>query len=536
MKRRFWLSAALCMIFTLAVPSFGAVTVRIDPGEAMEDANIADVMMDVLTTRGYDIVLGGNTSADALISLRTVQELETGQDEQPVNEEADFTPFSDGSAEADAGPVLSMSEGMAENDTIYQFSRKLAESILGEYAKATGEEMLPLMDSAELGGSIPSVVVKVDAMKNNSSMFTEQMDAGQAWIAYIIASGIDQYFIDNPGAVTGRTPIADPSASSPERIPSGSGILQQTAAASAGAGSSQNGNSGDNAGSGGEGILSRPSGQGAQEADTGMEEARTLITNATGTAFSNLPSIGSWALYVNDLKHNVSAYAPPTAATQRMQAASLIKLFIMGAVYEQYDELSAAYGADTLEGYLYPMITVSDNDAANALVGILGGGDSGAGMGVVNAYCQNHGYDCTSMGRLLLASNEFGDNYTSVVDVGRFLSDIYRTVYGNAASSGSGDIWTNYQASADVPHASDMLNLLSQQERRHKIPAGLPDGVKTANKTGELGDVENDAAIIYDTDNGNDLVIVFMSENLTEVGTAQNAISNAARTIYDFYH
>ena len=63
---------------------------------------------------------------------------------------------------------------------------------------------------------------------------------------------------------------------------------------------------------------------------------------------------------------------------QPMQAASLIKLFIMGTVYENYESLSETYGADTLNSYLNSMITVSDNDAANKLVNMLGDGDDDA--------------------------------------------------------------------------------------------------------------------------------------------------------------
>lgn len=50
----------------------------------------------------------------------------------------------------------------------------------------------------------------------------------------------------------------------------------------------------------------------------------------------------------------------------------------------------------------------------NKLVNMLGDGDDEAGMRAVNAFCASHGYSSTSMGRLLLQSNEYGDNYTSV--------------------------------------------------------------------------------------------------------------------------
>lgn len=61
-----------------------------------------------------------------------------------------------------------------------------------------------------------------------------------------------------------------------------------------------------------------------------------------------------------------------------------------------------------------------------------------------------------------------------------------------------------------------MYYQLKMQQRKNKIPAQMPDGVHTANKTGELDTVENDAAIIFDTAKGIDLVICFMSQDLND--------------------
>lgn len=246
------------------------------------------------------------------------------------------------------------------------------------------------------------------------------------------------------------------------------------------------------------------------------EKMDTLISQIN----SQLPTgNGSWSVYICDLAGGSEASINDTP----MQAASLIKLFIMGAVYENYDALSQQYGSAALDGYLTPMITVSDNDAANSLVSCLGGGDSTAGMQKVNSFCQAHGYTSTSMGRLLLASNEFGDNYTSAYDCGKFLKEIYQICAGTAQSQ-------------SLSHAEDMYALLKQQQRSNKIPAALPEGVSVANKTGELSDVENDAGILYHTQGGNDLVIVFLSQNLTSAGDAQSTIAQLSRSIYLYYN
>ena len=221
---------------------------------------------------------------------------------------------------------------------------------------------------------------------------------------------------------------------------------------------------------------------------------------------------GSWSVYVCDLVNNTEG----AIQDAKMQAASLIKLYIMGAVYENYDNIVAQYGQSSVDSNLNSMITVSDNDAANTLVSYLGGGDSSAGMSVVNDFCSQQGYSNTHMGRLLLASNQYDDNYTSVSDCGHFLKKVYE---GNEESDA---------------HAQAEFALLAAQTRRNKIPAQMPAGVSVANKTGELSDVENDAGIIYDSKN--DLIIVFMSENVPQPGAAQSTIASLSRQIYDSYN
>ena len=112
---------------------------------------------------------------------------------------------------------------------------------------------------------------------------------------------------------------------------------------------------------------------------------------------------------------------------------------------------------------------------------------------------------------------------TSANDCGRFLKEIYQT-YNNTSSDGT------------LAHADAMYGLLKMQERRNKIPADMPEGVNVANKTGELDTVENDAGIVYNTAKGIDLVICFMSENLSDTGNAQAVIAQDSRMIYGYYN
>ena len=266
-----------------------------------------------------------------------------------------------------------------------------------------------------------------------------------------------------------------------------------------------------------EGTLSPSSGS-----STFTDNSDSSMDNLLNQVQSLLPSgNGTWSVYVCNLAKNTEG----SINDQQMQAASLIKLYIMGAVYEDYDSLSSKYSKDALDNALNSMITVSDNDAANTLVNYLGGGDDAAGMARVNKFCQDHGYTSTSMGRLLLADNSNGDNYTSAKDCGKFLKTIYQIDKGTATDNND-----------TLAGAEYMYRLLKMQTRKNKIPAQMPSNVKVANKTGELDTVENDAGIIYDTAKGIDLVVCFMSQDLNDTTAAQNTIAQDSRAIYGYYN
>ena len=71
---------------------------------------------------------------------------------------------------------------------------------------------------------------------------------------------------------------------------------------------------------------------------------------------------------------------------------------------------------------------------------------------------------------------------------------------------------------------------MKEQERRGKIPAGLPEGAMCANKTGELEDAEHDAAIVS-TDKG-DYAICVMSSGLNDTAAARGEIVEISGLVY----
>ena len=267
---------------------------------------------------------------------------------------------------------------------------------------------------------------------------------------------------------------------------------------------------------------------GSEQEGTLSPSSGTTFTDNTDSSMDNLlnqvqsllpTDNGTWSVYVCNLLKDSDGTINDTP----MQAASLIKLYIMGAVYENYGTIAQSHNSEEIDSNISAMISVSDNDAANTLVNWLGNGNDAAGMTKVNNFCQEHAFTNTQMNRLLLAGKENGDNYTSVKDCGTFLKQIYQVVNGTLPSS-------------TLANADAMYFQLKTQQRKNKIPAQLPEGVGTANKTGELDTVENDTAIIYDTAKGIDLVVCFMSQDLTDTGAAQSTIAADARAIYGYYN
>lgn len=232
-----------------------------------------------------------------------------------------------------------------------------------------------------------------------------------------------------------------------------------------------------------------------------------------------------WAVEVVDL--NSDSCLEINGETT-MQSASVIKVFIMGAVYERavYAEecgkeqifMKEQYEGE-LKDLLQDMITVSDNEAANELVERLGEGDFEKGAAVVNTFCREHGFEETYLGRRFLEEHPKEDNRTSASDCAEFLTAIYRGNLINKEASGK------------------MLDLLKGQSRRGKIPAGIPESIETANKTGEiaegygLGTMENDIALVLDENTP--YVLCVFSNKIRENQEAQEKIREISGNVYE---
>ncbi|MCD8347544.1 MAG: class A beta-lactamase-related serine hydrolase [Lachnospiraceae bacterium] len=238
---------------------------------------------------------------------------------------------------------------------------------------------------------------------------------------------------------------------------------------------------------------------------------------------------GTWSVYVKDLNANESI----SINNQSIYAASLIKLFVMMSCYENMDDIisnyctinhtDAATAASVIEDRLYTMIVYSRNESYNELVRLhSSSGSFVTGCRFVNSYIAENAFADTGVYTTLHPSDSSyettgeGTNHTTVEDCGALLEAIYN---GECVS------YTDSMA---------MLDLLLQQDTTTKIPAGVPEGIEVANKTGETDDESHDAAIVFGEET--DYILCVMSTGVEEMGSgnADTLIQEISSLVYEF--
>ena len=187
----------------------------------------------------------------------------------------------------------------------------------------------------------------------------------------------------------------------------------------------------------------------------------------------------------------------------------------MASAYEQI-ELGNLKETAAIKSLLNSMITVSSNESYNEMVMRQDPGRSFVkGRSIVNDYLKRNGYKKTAVhgtyGSLYISDGK--QNCTSVVDCGMLLESIYR---GTCVSKDS---------------SRKMLDLLLAQQRRGKIPAGVPAGTKVANKTGENAYSDHDMAIVYSPECT--YILCVMTFNCYN---APSKIASVSRTVYNYFN
>ncbi len=215
---------------------------------------------------------------------------------------------------------------------------------------------------------------------------------------------------------------------------------------------------------------------------------------------------GDWSLCMK----NYSTDETISINSHQVYSASLIKLFVAQTVYQKIAEGNLKETAK-INDEVRKMLTYSDNDAWKYLARQLGGGSYSRGMSAMTLVSQASGFGDT--GQFYKGSHK-NYNFTSVNDCAMYLKMLLDGTVVNRE------------------YSDKILALLKQQQHTQKIPAGIPDGIRTANKTGELDYVQGDAAIVY-APNGT-YILCIIGDSL-ENGYGQiGKIAELSRLVYEY--
>lgn len=217
----------------------------------------------------------------------------------------------------------------------------------------------------------------------------------------------------------------------------------------------------------------------------------------------------------------------------RVRSASVIKLVIMAEVLRRVEtgELSLTQpitvtaedltGGDgilkelepghtfTLREIMTLMIIVSDNQATNILIGLVG-------MDAVNAMAQTLGLKHAHLGRRMMdgeARKQGRDNFICADDMVQILAAIYDGTLISAQASRL------------------MLDILLRQQQMGRLQLYLPEEVPVAHKCGDLDLLENDGGIVLLPDRP--YVLVVLTSDMPSNKEGREVIGLLSKLIYD---
>ncbi len=166
----------------------------------------------------------------------------------------------------------------------------------------------------------------------------------------------------------------------------------------------------------------------------------------------------------------------------------------------------------TVEDLFDPMITQSDNAAANILINFLG-------FDTLNQYFKKMGLKNTNIARKMMdfeERKEGVENYTTAHDMSYLLEELY---YGR---------FLNKNVSEKC------LELLGQQKINDRIPRKLPRGTYVVHKTGLEKHVCHDVGIVF-TDKGNFIICVLAKHEDRFARHAKKFIADVTLLTYNYY-
>jgi beta-lactamase class A len=281
---------------------------------------------------------------------------------------------------------------------------------------------------------------------------------------------------------------------------------------------------------------------------------RVAFIGSTGAALLATPVLSATAMsgairaIADKMPGRIGVYArtmaagPPLVsydAFHRFPTASIIKVLVMTTAYAMEeikpgtlkakitfrsadliggsDFMDQAYDGErfTVRELIVPMIQLSDNTAANLLIGHFG-------VATINAVGSRAGMVRTRLARRFLdysAIVHHNDNVSTPADMGHLLYLI---------ESGARE---GVRTVVSAEHCRAMVAIMLGQTDRDGIPAALPRGTPVANKTGEIEGTLNDVAII-EPYGDSPFILAIMTVDAYDYSAAYAAIHAVTRATY----
>lgn len=241
---------------------------------------------------------------------------------------------------------------------------------------------------------------------------------------------------------------------------------------------------------------------------------------------------GTVGLVVKDLAMNWEINSNKDVA---MPSASVVKLPVMMAYFQAERDKKADMqalvkleGRDKVPGagpmndapngamftvkeLMVPMITESDNTAANLLIDYLG-------FDTLNAYFRVMGLQHTNLSRRMMDFDQRRrgvENYSTAGDMAYLLDRLYRGTY------------------IDVHTSRECLGILAASKVNDRIPKYLPAGTKAAHKTGLENGICHDVGIVY-TKKGAYLICVMTRHRNKNAREAKKMIAGISLLVYNY--
>lgn len=232
---------------------------------------------------------------------------------------------------------------------------------------------------------------------------------------------------------------------------------------------------------------------------------------------------GNYAAYIKNLKTG-ETFAQNEH--ESFEAGSLYKLWLLGAVFEKIkdetlkedeilsgditdlntsfdiasDEAELTEGQITLtaKDAIEQMITISHNYSALLLT-------SKVGSSKINDFILKYGFNESSVDPSIK---------TTASDMARFFEELY-----------AGRI-------IDKEYSEKMLEILSRQKISDRIPEKLPQGIKVAHKTADIGFFEHDVGIVY-SEKGDYIIVVLTETEFPQA--AGEKIADLSEAVYNYF-